>query len=251
MKITTISLSALLLTGLFAFAACTKPDDVDDDNSNNQNTNQQATPPSASFSFSPNSNIIADETLVSFINGSTGTISSNFWHFGAGETTSSSSSPSYRFDREGFKTIRLTVSGSAGTDNSSVDVRVHAMDPTLHNYTYFSTQSEGHIDLLRQNGLKIGRIKVHNNYNSGVRVVLYHPDSWLLGDYSKFAQWSLPPGTTYFLNYDGQNINIGNDWGIQVVFDNGVKSCIRSLHYVSDYNNGVFNVKGSEVYNGG
>lgn len=245
----------LLLT-ILIYAGCGKDPMLDeepsDGNSNgNSNTNL---PPTANFSFSPQNGIIADQTAVNFTNLSSGTISNYIWHFGTGETTAYTSNPSYTFDREGWKTIKLHVSGPAGSDIKEVQqVRVHAMDPNLYHYEYFSTQQEGHIQSLRGMGLNIGKLKIRNNYNNvSLKIRLYHPDSWLEGIYTPFANsyWNLNASQTINVWYNNAPIHVGNDWGIQFEASNGSKSAIRSLHYIASFQNGEFVVQASDLYEG-
>lgn len=253
----------LVFLAIFLFTNCEKEPIENGNNVDNNNNGGggngggSSTPvaPTANFSFSPESGIIADQTSVQFSNSSTGTISNYIWHFGANESTAYSSSPSYVFNREGWKTITLHVSGSAGSDAKVIQqVRVHAMDPNLYHYSYFSTQNEGHIQALRDLGLKIGKLKVRNNYNNvDLKIRLYHPDSWLAGVYTPFADsyWSVGATKTSNIWFDNAPINIGDDWGIQFEASNGSKSAIRSIHYISTYQNGEFLVTASELYEGG
>lgn len=246
-----VFLAAILLTN------CDK-ESMNTDNSGGDNGGgggpAPSVPPTASFSFSPESGIIADQTTVHFNNYSSGTISNYSWDFGIGESSSNASSPSYVFGREGWKNITLNVNGPAGSDTKVVQqVRVHAMDPNLYHYTYISTQNEAHIQALRGLGLKIGKLKFRNNYNNvDLKVRLYHPDSWLAGIYTPFANsyWNVTATQTTTLWYNNAPISIGNDWGIQFEASNGSKSAIRSIHYISTYQNGEFVVNASELYEG-
>ena len=250
MKKSIILLAALTFVSFMVILSCTKPP-IEEPGGPDPDPDPDPIQPTASFSYAPNKDIIADVTTVSFYDNSSGDVESYYWDFGSYESTSTKANPSYRFDREGYKQIELTVSGPAGNDSKTVNIRVHAMDPNLHNYSAFSTQATGHIQDLRNLGLKIGRLKVRNNYGGPVKIVLYHPDSWLEGIYTGFGQWNLPTNSTYYLNAsNGQNMYIGNDWGIQVLFENGVKSCVRCLGLLSSFQNGEFYVLASDVYNG-
>jgi hypothetical protein len=54
------------------------------------------------------------------------------------------------------------------------------------------------------------------------------------------------------LTYNGNFLNIGGDWGIRVTFGNGVKSCIRTIHFYSKsfiHNNAKYlKVYASDIY---
>jgi hypothetical protein len=51
------------------------------------------------------------------------------------------------------------------------------------------------------------------------------------------------------LTLNGQQVTVGSDWGIQVVFGNGVTSRIRSVGEVSQHDGRVFNVNATLIFN--
>lgn len=119
------------------------------------------------------------------------------------------------------------------------------MPPDCHNYSSHNNMNSGVILNLRNQGeLEYGRLLIYNNYGANVKVEIYHPDSWLDEYYHPWGNryWSvsynMPNGNT--LVSSGEYFNVGGDWGIRVTFGNGVKSCIRTIHYYSE----------STVYNG-
>ena len=212
-------------------------------------------PPSVFFDISYNK-IIADQTNVEFEGKSTSPLSSYYWDFGQNEGSSNSSSPTYQFNYEGNKQITFTGTNSAGSDSESKVIKVHAMNPDCHNYSLGTTHSKGSIGLVRNNNMLVTKwLRFQNNYGGKVFVDLYHPDEWLNGKYTNFANvhWEVNSNLPNWvnLNYNGSKIVIGNDWGIRVRFSNGVTSCIRNIHAFASAEGNYFYVKASEVFEGG
>jgi PKD repeat protein len=215
--------------------------------------NTPPVPPLAKFSISPDNNIIANKTSAYFSNLSTGTITANQWDFGTGESTSSASSPSYVFKKEGTKTIKLVATGPLGSNTTTQTIMVHAMPPTCNNYADGSSQSESKIRSIRNGGtLKTGKLTVQNDYGSTVKIELFHSDEWLNGKYTPFNgyYWSINGSATNVLTLQSTSLGIGNDWGIKATFSNGTESCIRNIGSIATYsaNNG-FTVKITNIYN--
>lgn len=217
-------------------------------------TVNETLPPNASFSFSPLTNIIADKTFVNFTNLSTGTISNYYWTLGANETTSTLTNPSYRFNREGAKSIILIASGPLGQSTKTQTLTVHAMNPTCNNYNDGSSQSETKIRNIRSTGsLRTGKLTFHNDYNNvTAKVQVFHSDEWLNTSYEPFANtvWNFNAGQKSSLGYNSGTLIVGNDWGIRVTFSDGSVSCIRNIQSVSTYSTTEgFVIKSSTVYN--
>ncbi len=102
----------------------------------------------------------------------------------------------------------------------------------------------------RRNG-PIGNILINNNYgpdpqNGSVSIRLYHSDA----PDRIFSTWSFVGGESSNLATEGQRIAIGGDWGIQVVFGNGVTSCILPVADVGRFENGKFIVLATDIYRG-
>jgi PKD repeat protein len=196
---------------------------------------------------------MVNRTAVQFRNLSSGTYTTSSWTFGT-EGRSNEPNPSYTFTREGVYGAALTVTGPLGSSSCSQLVTVHAMPPTCRNYTDGSSQSKVRIQNLRNAGLKFGQIVINNNYNNvSTKIELYHPDEWLGGRYSPYAnlQWTINRSTTsgpLSGSSGGAAYNIGNDWGIKAIFSDGSESCIRSVHSVAIYQNNKFTVKVSDIY---
>ena len=208
-------------------------------------------PPTCNFAFSPQNDIIANTTSIQFRNLTTGDYTSQKWVFAA-ESTSSSKDPAYTFTKEGNKIVALNIYGTFPATTCTVGFKVHAMPPSCNNYNDGSTQSEDKIRSLRNAGLKTGRIVINNDYGAPVRIELYHPDEWLIGRYSSYAnlQWPISASTiSRPLGYNGTAYNIGNDWGIKILFSNGFESCIRSVNSVATYQNNTFTIKATNIYN--
>lgn len=220
----------LTCMAFLAFTSCQKEDisfyEEDDDFDLN-------TPLNADFNVNPQYGIIADKTDVSFSNYSSGQATTTRWQFGEGEGSSNLGSPSYQFDKEGIKTVQLTVSNAEGEDQKTMQLRVHAMDPNLHNYEATTTYSTDVINFMHNPNylLIIGDLKFKNDYSSPVKVLLFDPADWLAGNYQPSMAWNFAAGQEAFLaNSSGSKIDFTSDWGIQIEFDNGVKSCVRTLY---------------------
>ena len=70
-------------------------------------------PPAARFTFSPTEGRVPLE--ISFYDSSTGNINSRHWDFGDGDTDTTTN-PKHTYDRSGFYTVTLIVSGLGGND---------------------------------------------------------------------------------------------------------------------------------------
>lgn len=60
-------------------------------------------------------------------------------------------------------------------------------------------------------GGRVGKIRFTNESGYKINVKLWHPDTKEL-----FATWSVKAGESATLSTDGKEINIGDDWGIQL-----------------------------------
>ena len=80
-----------------------------------------AEPPVASFT-TDKTNVVSDEP-IRFTNESTGEITSWFWDFGDG-STSTEEDPSHAYAEAGHYTISLTVSNRAGSDTDTLAITV-------------------------------------------------------------------------------------------------------------------------------
>jgi hypothetical protein len=76
---------------------------------------------------------------------------------------------------------------------------------------------------------RTGKVAFYNEWNMPVTVVLYHPNSS-----SVYNRYTVPPGQNQLL---GNNIIVGDDWG--VCFENkpGASDFVNNLGTISDYNN--------------
>jgi hypothetical protein len=102
---------------------------------------------------------------------------------------------------------------------------------------------------LRQRNVSIGNILINNNYGpdpqaGAVSIRLYHPDA----PDRIFSTWSFAGGESANLATQGQRINIGGDWGIQIVFGNGVTSCIYPVADVGRFENVGHVVTATNIY---
>lgn len=195
--------------------------------------------------------IIADQTSARFESTSTGDIDSFEWEFEGGLGYSSSPNPSYTFDFEGAREVSLTVSGPGGTDRKSVHVVVYPFDPNCQNVGSSSTHLTSRINNLRNNGLvKNGYIKIKNNYNVTLDLLLYSPFDWLNGKYTNKHRYTLPSGAEGRLQVGGSTFLYSNEWGIRIQGTNGVISCIRTVGAVGLYNGTQYEIKASDILEG-
>ncbi len=94
--------------------------------------------------------------------------------------------------------------------------------------------------------IPIGPIVLNMNYSGAVSIRLYHPQR----PGAVFANWNIPNQGTGNLLYNNRPTVIGGDWGIQIIFGNGVTSPIRRVDRIGTYQNGNWNVVATRIYNG-
>jgi len=114
-----------------------------------------------------------------------------------------------------------------------------------------ATYNEQVIRSWRASGkLRIGSIKVVNNYVAGsngqVEIQLFHSDA----PGQVFGKWTITGGSEDVLALNGNPINIGSDWGIRVLFGNGVVSEIYAVGEVGEFVGNQHVVKASDIYEG-
>jgi hypothetical protein len=240
-----------LMAGLLLVTISCDKDDDDDPPPPPPSTN----PPVASFSIQSGSAVVNE--YFKFTNNSSGNITSYQWDFGSGEGSSNQTSPSYKFQTVGEKTVTLNATGPGGSDSYSKTVTVCAMPPDCHNYsTVHNYDRYVILNLQNQGCLDYGRLVIINNYGADVKIEIYHPTDWKneiylpWGNYSWTVSPNYPNGST-LITGEGY-FSIGGDWGIRVTFGNGVKSCIRTIHFYSkSFNYGGYNylkVYASDIY---
>lgn len=211
------------------------------------------TPPApvASFTKDPNLKIIADRTNVSMINKSTGEIDSYFWEFEGGKGTSSQKSPKYVFDFEGAREVKLTVTGPGGTSEATAFFVVYPFDPNCNNVNRSSTHLGSRIERLRENNLiRKGYIKIKNDYNNAVNIVLYSPSDWLSGRYTGRHTYSLTPGAEGYLSVNGSRYSFSNEWGIRLSQAGGFISCIRTVGAIANFDGTTYRILSSNIVEG-
>jgi len=95
--------------------------------------------------------------------------------------------------------------------------------------------------------LSIGQIRITNDYNQAVDIRLYHPQN----PGAIFANWHILSNMSTFLELANQTrVTIGSDWGIQILFANGVMSQIRKVATIGLLDIEGFEVTASRVENG-
>lgn len=100
-------------------------------------------------------------------------------------------------------------------------------------------------DQTQSAGNPIGRVTITNDYDNGnVDILLFHPQNPL----QVFATWSVNRMTSSGLNYGSGPMTIGGDWGIAVAFGNGVKSRPVFVRQVGSFQNGIWIVRASKIY---
>jgi len=110
------------------------------------------------------------------------------------------------------------------------------------------------VNNLHSNG-SVGKIELLNNLDKGGEpnkpnetvVALYHPQS----PDQVFATWNYKPNQkNLLLGKDGKQINITDDWGIQIISSNGTKSCVYPLKMVSRLDNEKFSTTTLNIWAG-
>jgi hypothetical protein len=95
-------------------------------------------------------------------------------------------------------------------------------------------------------GLNIGPIDVRNDYGGTVDIRLYHPAA----PSHVFNTWRLAAAQESVLSIrSGEVMNIGSDWGIQILFLNGVSSPIRTVGLLGAFDR-RFAISASRIFNG-
>jgi hypothetical protein len=105
------------------------------------------------------------------------------------------------------------------------------------------------VSRVRQRNVPVGNILINNNYgpdpqSGAVTIRLYHSDA----PDRIFSTWNFAGGESANLAMQDNRINIGGDWGIQIVFGNGVTSCISPVADVGRFENGRYIVAATDIY---
>ena len=91
-----------------------------------------------------------------------------------------------------------------------------------------------------------GAVCLNNNYGGQVTIHLYHADA----PDREFAHWVLARSRTTFLDLESRRVIVGGDWGIDILFGNGVRSPRRSVQQVGRHAEGVWNIDATRIYEG-
>lgn len=102
---------------------------------------------------------------------------------------------------------------------------------------------------VRSRNVPIGNILINNNYgpnpqDGSISIRLYHSDA----TDKVFSTWNFVGGESANLSDANGRLVIGGDWGVQVVFGNGVASCISPVANVGRFENGRFVVLATDIY---
>jgi hypothetical protein len=105
---------------------------------------------------------------------------------------------------------------------------------------------------VRGRNIPTGNILIKNNFgptpqSGAVSIKLYHSDA----PDRVFSRWDLVGGEQARLSYNDKSLVIGGDWGVQVVFGNGVTSCISPIADVGRFENGRYVVLATDINNRG
>ncbi len=114
----------------------------------------------------------------------------------------------------------------------------------------YSAYDANIVSTLRKSTVNIGQLLINNNYAGSVTISLYHPDA---PSYS-FGEWLLPlpsSSVTTLKDYRNNNtpISFGDDWGIQIIFGNGVKSDVYPISNLSSFKDGIISVDATKITN--
>lgn len=96
-------------------------------------------------------------------------------------------------------------------------------------------------------GFRTGAVVVNNDYGGDVQIRLYHPQNRGVVFSSSGFRGSERSNLS---DNNNQQVVVGSDWGIQVVFGNGVASPIRIIGNISGHDGRTFSVNASQVFGG-
>jgi PKD repeat protein len=200
------------------------------------------------------SEVVADVTPIAFSSLNDG-FSTSSWYFGNGEGASNDPSPNYTFNSEGIKNVTLIKTGPGGQVSENKQIKVWATGPCNHR-DFPNNHSIDNIQFIENNGLlQTGTIKVNHNYGGCANIYLYHPNDWSNGNYTPWGNYYFQvctPGlsNTFWIGSPSNPVVLGGDWGIKIMFTNGVESCVRTLRDVGAWNNNEFVVLSSKIFEG-
>jgi hypothetical protein len=124
------------------------------------------------------------------------------------------------------------------TGSFSAIYRVGAKAPFTGNAFVFNANSTP--------SLSVARILIQNNYNAAVDIRLYHPQN----PGGIWNTWRISANLSAILAVNNQQVTIGSDWHIQVVFDNGVVSTRRPVAEIAFLDANMFQVAATRIENG-
>jgi hypothetical protein len=147
-----------------------------------------------------------------------------------------------------MKKYQLGICLGLCTTATILEVTVLSISANAQNCSAYDSSV---VTSVRQKNVSIGNILINNNYgpdpqSGSVSIRLYHSDA----PDRIFSTWNLAGGESSNLVYNNQNIVIGGDWGIQIVFGNGVTSCIYPVADIGRFENGRYVVTATNIYEG-
>jgi hypothetical protein len=98
----------------------------------------------------------------------------------------------------------------------------------------------------KSNSIQIKRITFVNDKDANMEITLYHSDNPL----TPFRTWKVDKNTEYTLAIDGNDINIGDDWGIRLnyVDDPSRMSKITLVGEVMEPGSDPFRIRTSAMF---
>jgi hypothetical protein len=102
---------------------------------------------------------------------------------------------------------------------------------------------------IRRRNVPTGNILINNNYgpnpqSGAVTIRLYHSNA----TDRIFSIWNFAGGELANLSDNNGKLVIGGDWGIQVVFGNGVTSCISPVADVGRFESGRYVILATDIH---
>lgn len=92
-----------------------------------------------------------------------------------------------------------------------------------------------------------GSIEIQNNFSGDVTIRLYHANAID----TVFAAWHIGANQTTFLQLNSQNVIIGGDWIVDIVFGNGVTSKRHLVWKVGTYQSSAWICTGTSIWKNG
>lgn len=105
------------------------------------------------------------------------------------------------------------------------------------------------VQRVRRRRPPIGNLFIMNNYgpdpqSGSVSIRLYHSDA----PNRVFGTYNFAGNQSAEIYSGNKKLVLGGDWGIQIVFGNGVTSCISPIADIGSFDNGRYVIYATDIY---